>query len=124
MVGARRSAGHALCASGFGIPLSQGAIQKRVDRVAAAILPHSTAIGEVARPSRVHDMDATSWRTRGDRRWLWGRAHPLGADFQLPPPAPQERLPNAWQTGRAASSAMATASSSPGRGSGRVAGRI
>ena len=49
VVGASRSAVQDLCSSVFGIPLSRGAIQKMVDRVSAAILPHYTAIGEVAR---------------------------------------------------------------------------
>src|SRR5262249_11945479 len=40
IVGASRSAVQALCASVFGIPLSKGAIQKMVDRVSEAIVPH------------------------------------------------------------------------------------
>jgi hypothetical protein len=69
----------------FGIPLSKGAIQKLVDRVSAAIVPHDTAIGEVTRVSLVNYIDETSWLTGGDRRWLWVMAHPHVAYFQIHP---------------------------------------
>ena len=83
MVGASRSAVQALCASVFNIALSQGAIQKMVDRVSAAIVPHDTAIGEVARTSLVNYIDETSWLLHGDRQWLWVMAHPAVAYFQI-----------------------------------------
>ncbi len=85
IVGASRSAGQDLCASVCSIALSQGAIQKLVDRVSEAIVPHSTAIGEVARTSLVHDIDETSWLTHGDRHWLWVMANPAVAYFQVHP---------------------------------------
>jgi transposase len=85
IVGASRSAVQDLCASVFGIPLSKGAIQKMVDRVSAAILPHYTAIGEVARTALVNYIDETSWLTHGDRYWLWVMANPLVAYFQIHP---------------------------------------
>lgn len=68
MVGASRSAVQDLCLSVFGIPLSKGAIQKMVDRVAEAIVPHYTAIGEVARTAPVNYLDETLWLTSGDRQ--------------------------------------------------------
>lgn len=85
IVGASRSAVQDLCTSMFGIPLSKGAIQKLVDRVSEAILPHYTAIGEVARASLVNYIDETSWLTGGDRRWLWVMANPRVAYFQIHP---------------------------------------
>jgi transposase len=85
MVGASRSAVQELCASVFGIPLSKGAIQKLVDRVSAAIVPHYDAIGAVARSSLVNYIDETSWRTHGDRHWLWVMANSLVAYFQIHP---------------------------------------
>jgi transposase len=85
IVGASRSAVQDLCASVFGIPLSTGAIQKMVARVSAAILPHYTAIGEVARASLVHYIDETSWLVHGDRHWVWVMATPVVAYFQIPP---------------------------------------
>jgi transposase len=85
IVGASRSAVQALCASVFGIPLSKGALQKMVDRVAEALLPHYTAIGEVARTVPVNYIDETSWLLHGDRHWLWVMANPLVAYFQIHP---------------------------------------
>jgi transposase len=85
IVGASRSAVQDLCASVFGIPLSKGAIQKLVDRVSTAILPHYAAIGEVARASRVNYIDETSWLVHGDRCWLWVMANPEVAYFQIHP---------------------------------------
>jgi hypothetical protein len=85
IVGASRSAVQDLCAAVFGIPRSQGVTQKRVDRVSAAIMPHSTAIGEVACASLVNDIDETSWLVHGDRHWLWVRANPQVAYCQIHP---------------------------------------
>jgi hypothetical protein len=83
MVGASRSAVQGLCASVFSIALSKGAVQKMVERVSEAIVPHDTAIGEVARPSVVNDIDETSWLMHGDRHWLWVMANPEVAYFQM-----------------------------------------
>jgi hypothetical protein len=83
IVRASRSAVQALCASVFGIPLSKWAIQKLVDRVVAAIMPHYDDMGAVARSSRVNPIDETSWGTHGDRHWLWGMANPLVADLKI-----------------------------------------
>jgi transposase len=83
MVGASRSAVQDLCASVFGMPLSTGVIQKMVERVSEAIVPHYTAIGAVARTSRVNYIDETSWLMHGDRQWLWVMANPDVAYFQI-----------------------------------------
>jgi transposase len=83
IVGASRSAVQDLCASLCGIPLSTGAIQKMVDRVSEAILPHYTPIGTVARTAPVNDIDETSWLLHGDRQWLWVMANPSVAYFQI-----------------------------------------
>ena len=85
IVGASRSAVQDLCASMFGILLSKGAIQKMVDRVSEAIVPHYTAIGEVARTAPVNYIDETSWLLHGDRNWLWVMANPSVAYFQIHP---------------------------------------
>ena len=85
IVGASRSAVQDLCISVCGISLSKGAIQKMVDRVSEAIVPHYTAIGEVAPASLVNYIDETAWLTGGDRRWLWVMANPLVAYFQIHP---------------------------------------
>jgi transposase len=67
------------------LPESTGAIQKLVDRVSETILPHDTAIGEVARTAPVNSIDETSWLLHGDRHWLWVMANPRVASFQMHP---------------------------------------
>jgi hypothetical protein len=74
----------------FGIPLSKGTIQKMVDRVSAAIIPHYPAIGQVARTSLVNDIDETSGLTGGARRWLWVMANPLVTYCQIHPTRSKE----------------------------------
>jgi transposase len=83
IVGASRSAVQDLCASVFSIALSKGAIQKMVDRVSEALVPHYTAIGEVARTALVNYIDETSWLLHGDRQWLWVMANSEVAYFQI-----------------------------------------
>src|SRR4029450_4061259 len=78
-----RSAVQDLCASVCGIPLSKGVFQKMVDRASAAIVPHYTAIGAVARTAPVNYIDETSWLTHGDRHWLWVMANPEVAYFPI-----------------------------------------
>jgi transposase len=82
-VGASRSAVQDLCASVFSIALSKGAIQKPVDRVSEAIVPHYTALGEVTRTALVNSIDETSWLTHGDRHGLWVMANPDVAYCQI-----------------------------------------
>jgi hypothetical protein len=91
-VGASRSAVPALWGSVGGRPLRRGAIQQRVARVAAALVPHATALGEVARVSLVSDMDETSGRTGGNRRGLGVMAQPGVAYFPRHP----HRSTGAW----------------------------
>ena len=85
IVGASRSAVQALCASVFGIPLSKGAIQKMVDRVSEAIMPHYTPLERWLAPLPVNYIDETSWLMHGDRHWLWVMANPEVAYFQIHP---------------------------------------
>jgi transposase len=83
IVSVSRSAVQDLCASVFSIPLSKGAIQKRVNRVSEALVPHYEAIGRVARAAPVNHLDETSWFTQGVRHWLWVMTNPLVAYFQI-----------------------------------------
>lgn len=85
IVGASRSAVQGLCASVCDISLSTGAMQKMVERVSEALVPHDTAIGAVARTALVNYIDETSWRTHGDRHWLWVMANPEVAYFHIHP---------------------------------------
>ena len=58
------------CASVFGVPLSLGAIQKVLDRVARAIEPHYTTIASQARQAPVNYIDETPWFLTY-LQWLW-----------------------------------------------------
>ncbi|MEW6233684.1 MAG: IS66 family transposase [Chloroflexota bacterium] len=55
----------------LGLPISQGGVQKVLDRVSAAIAPHYAAIEDVARAAPVNHVDETSWRRKGRLAWLW-----------------------------------------------------
>lgn len=62
-------------ASVLGVPISQGAIQKVIDRGAQAIEPHYQAIKEVARATPINHLDETPWYNRGRLNWLWVMAN-------------------------------------------------
>jgi transposase len=83
IVSISRSAVQDVCASVFSIPLSKGAIQKMVNRVSEALMPHYEAIGRVARAVPVNHLDETSWFTQGVRHWLWVMTNPLVSYFQI-----------------------------------------
>jgi transposase len=53
------------------LPVSQGGIQKILDRMAVAIAPHYAAIDAAAHASSMNHVDETSWRRRGKLAWLW-----------------------------------------------------
>jgi len=67
----------------FGLSISQGAIQKVVNRAMEAIKPHYDAIGEVARRAAVNHIDETSWKTKGSLRWLWTMASVAVSFFMI-----------------------------------------
>lgn len=71
------------CASVFDIHISLGAIQKIVDRVSAATMPHYEHIGEAARRAKVNHADETSWRRNGDLKWLWVLTNEDTAFFRI-----------------------------------------
>lgn len=100
IVNVSRSAVQDLCASVFSIPLSKGAIQKMINRVSEALVPHYEAIGRVARAAPVNHLDETSWLTQGVKHWLWVMTNPLVAYFQIHSPRSQaafEQLIADWQ---------------------------
>jgi transposase len=59
------------CASVLRVPISLGAIQKVLDRVAEAIEPHSLAIATPVRHAPVNDIDETPWFLANALQWLW-----------------------------------------------------
>ena len=66
-----RRAVQEFCASVLGVPISQGAIQRCVDRVSDAIEPHYEAIAEQARSAKVNYIDESAWYQHGVLAWLW-----------------------------------------------------
>jgi transposase len=66
-----RSAVQEFCASVLGVPISQGAIQRCVERAAEAIEPYYEAIAKQARAAPVNHVDETAWYQHGVLAWLW-----------------------------------------------------
>jgi transposase len=55
----------------FGLSISQGTLQKVIDRVSTALGPHYEAIGQIAGEQEVNYIDETPWFQRGSLLWLW-----------------------------------------------------
>ena len=81
--GNSRSTTKDFCESVLKFPISLGAIQKVIDRVSEAIKPIYERIGEIARSSAVNGVDETSWREKGQLRWLWTLVNPMVAFFMV-----------------------------------------
>jgi len=62
---------HDFCHSVLKIPMSLGAVQKMIDRVSNAILPHYEAIAALARQAPVGYIDETPWYCQHALNWLW-----------------------------------------------------
>ena len=73
------------CASVLGVPISLGAIQKVLDRVAQAIEPHYSTIAMQARQAPVNYIDETSWFLTGTLQWLWVMASDTVAFYMIHP---------------------------------------
>ena len=73
----------------FGIPISQGAIDKCIKRASRAIEPHYEAIGVAVRASPVNHADETTWRQHGPPGkallWLWVLVNRHASFFRLAP---------------------------------------
>lgn len=73
------------CASVLDVPLSLGAIQKMLDRVAQAIAPHYGAIAQQARRAVVNYIDETPWFLTNTLHWLWVMASDTVAFYMIHP---------------------------------------
>lgn len=73
------------CASVLQIPLSLGAIQKMLERVAHASAPHYAVIAQQARQAAVHSIDETPWFLTTTLQWLWVMASDTVAFSMIPP---------------------------------------
>jgi len=78
-----RSAVEEFCQSVLGIGISCGGIQRCIDRVSEAILPHYVAIAERARSAMVNFIDETSWYQHGVLAWLWVMVNHSVAFFSI-----------------------------------------
>jgi transposase len=67
------------------VPLSLGAIQKLIDRVAQAIAPHDGAIATQARQAPVNYIDETSWFLTSTLQWLWVMVSDTAAFYMIHP---------------------------------------
>lgn len=67
----------------LGLSISQGGIQKVLERMSAALKPHYEAIAQVARNAPVNHVDETSWRRKGKLCWLWVMGNALAAFFMI-----------------------------------------
>jgi transposase len=74
-----------LCASVLHVPISVGAIQKVLDRVAQAIAPHDTAIATHVRHAAVNYIDETPWFLTHTLQWLWVMVSDTAALYMIHP---------------------------------------
>jgi transposase len=73
------------CASVLQIPISLGALQKVLDRVAQAIEPHYSAIATQVRHARVNYIDETPWFLTNALQWLWVMVSDTAALYLIHP---------------------------------------
>lgn len=90
MYGNSRTTVQTFCASVLHVPISLGAIQKVLDRAAAAIAPHYEAIGQQAREAELNHLDETPWYKQGQLHWLWVMANASVAFFLIHPHRSEE----------------------------------
>ncbi len=74
-----------LCASVLCVPISLGAIQKVLDRVAQAIEPHYQAIATQVRHAAVNYIDETPWFLTHTLQWLWVMVSDTAALYMIHP---------------------------------------
>jgi transposase len=74
MHGTSRRLIHDFCQSVLHIPMSLGAVQKVIDRVSEALVPHYELMAELARQAPVGYIDETPWYCQNILQWLWTMA--------------------------------------------------
>ena len=62
------------CQSVLHVPMSLGAVQKVIDRVSEALVPHYELMAELARQAPVGYIDETPWYCQNMLQWLWTMA--------------------------------------------------
>lgn len=73
------------CHSVFNIPISLGAVQKVIQRVSQALVPHHEAIATLAHQAPVGSMDETPWYCQNALQWLWIMATDKVAYYRIDP---------------------------------------
>ena len=85
--GVSREGAQSLLQSIFHLSISQGGMQKCLDRASQALQPHYDAIKEAAHAAPVNYVDETTWRRFGPKGkrllWLWVMASPSIAYFKV-----------------------------------------
>lgn len=71
------------CKSFLKFDMSIGAVQKVIDRVSEAILPHYEAFAKKAREAIVNGIDETIWKTNGILMYLWAMVNSSVAFFMM-----------------------------------------
>jgi transposase len=74
-----------VCASVLQVPISLGAIQKVLDRVAQAIAPHDLALAPQARHALGNSIDEPAWFCPHTLQWLWGMTSEREAFYLMHP---------------------------------------
>ena len=78
------------CASVLRVPISLGAIQKVLERVAHAIEPHYQAIATQVRHAAVNYIDETPWFLVHRLQWLWVMVSDTAALYMIHPQRSKE----------------------------------
>ena len=73
------------CHAVLHVPISLGAVQKVVDRVSHALVPHYEAIAALARQATVGYIDETPWFCHNTLQWLWAMTTEKGSLFLVHP---------------------------------------
>jgi transposase len=92
--------GQDCCHSVCNIPISLGAVQKVIQRVSQALVPHHEAMATLAHQAPVGSMDATPWYCHNTLHWLWIMATDKVAYYRIDPHRSQEAcvaLIEGWQ---------------------------
>jgi transposase len=67
----------------FSLRISQGAMQKIIDRAGQALETHYAAIQEVVLSARVNHCDETTWKRKNGLEWLWLLCNTAAAFFMI-----------------------------------------
>jgi transposase len=67
----------------FGVELSTGSVDAILHRAGDALAAPHTRLEQEIKQSAVVNIDETGWKTRGERRWLWGALTHTTALFRI-----------------------------------------